>query len=101
MCQEISDLQEGQLLALCRQPGVGAVIYLLFGAASVEVSMENAPGEQSAGAAEPGFSARNWEKRHFRAAGFGVLAACPYRDPQIPWGCQWKIPAPTGKRGKG
>lgn len=43
MCQEISDLREGQLLALCRQPGVGAVIYLLFGAASVEVSMENTP----------------------------------------------------------
>lgn len=35
VCQEISDLREGQLLALCRQPGVGAVIYLLFGAASV------------------------------------------------------------------
>lgn len=52
MCQEISDLHEGQLLALCQQPGVGAVIYLLFGAASAEVSMENTPGEQSAGAAE-------------------------------------------------
>ncbi|XP_062363317.1 collagen alpha-1(I) chain-like [Cinclus cinclus] len=38
MCQEISDLREGQLLALCWQPGVGAVIYLFFGAASVEAA---------------------------------------------------------------
>lgn len=76
MCQEISDLHEGQSLALCRQPGVRALIDLLFGAASIEVSMENTPGEQSAGAAEQR-RARSWERRHFRAAGFGVVTVCP------------------------
>ena len=96
VCQEISDLREGQLLALCWRPDVGAVIYFLSGAASVEVSVENAPGERSAGAAE-GARGWGWERRHCRAVGFGVLAACPDRDPQIRQG---KIPAPTEKRGK-
>lgn len=95
MCQEISDLREGQLLALCRQPGVGAVIYLLYGAASVEVSMENTPGEQSAGAAEH-TRASSWERRHFRVAGFGVLAACLYQDPPNPPG--WLAQEPSTYR---
>lgn len=92
MCQEISDLREGQLLALCRQPGVGAVIYLLFGAASVEVSMENAlesnlPALQSScgrGAGKEGLEGGRFQR-----------VVCPCQDPQIPQDGQCESPAPT------
>lgn len=74
MCQEISDLREGQLLALCRQPGVGAVIYLLFGAVSVEVSMENAPWRAICQHCRARVG-EELEKRGLRVAGFSVLCA--------------------------
>lgn len=94
MCQEISDLRKGELLALCRQPGVGAVICLLRGAASAEVSMENTPGEQSAGTA--GKELREEALPHGR---FQPARCMSTLRPPKPLGVQCKSPAPTEKLG--
>lgn len=73
MCQEISDLREGQLLALCRQPGVGLLFTCYLVLPVLRYPWKARPGEQSASTAEL-LGARSWEAGKEGLEGFGMSA---------------------------